>query len=435
MSVSTKDPSFSGAVDERLPAPTADAEVTRILEALAGAATGLVRCRTEHEVFETAVDAVFKQGFYTALMRLDGTRLRIAAMRQDEGLLSRGTELYGLPAADVVFDATRVPYLDHMWRTRRAVYNADAFQVMEKVHAPEVVKMMRETMPPIGMVDAPVFVENTPWGFVSVQGPNLTAAVAAALELFAQVIGGALENVRHHHRAERRLVELQALQRELVSHARLAAVGEAAGVLSHEARNPLGAILNALAVLRRNAGLDAQGVEVLEIAEEEALKLDGLVRDLMDLARPLEPRLRAVPLPPLVKDSVAALRRRQRALPSIRVEASNEVPEVHADPFLMQLAIENLVRNAAQASGGTSPVEVLLHADENMVRVSVSDDGPVRPTPAGDHDEAFSLARSRGTGLGLAVVKRVVEAQGARLHISPDGRTLSVLVAPAPDAG
>lgn len=426
MSVSTKDPSSSG-VDVDRGGFASEAGVQRIIEALAVAATGLVRSRNEQEVFEAAVETIFKLGFYTTLLRLDGTRLGIAAMRQDPVMLARGSELYGIPAGEVVFDATRVPHLDRMWRTRRAVYYADALDVMREVHLPEVVEMMRETLPPMRMMDAPIFVDDVAWGFFSVQGENLTPAVAAALELFAQLLGGALENVRHHDRAKARVRELEHLQRELVSHARLAAVGEAAGVLSHEARNPLGAIFNSLAVLRRHPGIGGDGREVLDIAEEEAQKLDALVRDLLELARPLEPRVRDVALQPLVVEATGELNRRLRGVADIRINAEGDVPPIEGDPSLLRLVIENLIRNAIQAGGGAAAVEVVLRDSGSSVELSVTDAGPVRPSPVADPEDPFALARSRGTGLGLAVVKRAVEAQGAHLRVSGDGRTLTVV--------
>ncbi|MGD6643566.1 histidine kinase dimerization/phospho-acceptor domain-containing protein, partial [Xanthomonas citri pv. citri] len=133
-----------------------------------------------------------------------------------------------------------------------------------------------------------------------VQSTTLTPANAGALELFAQLIGGALENVRHHRAAEARLAEVSRLQNELIASERLTALGEAAGVVAHEVRNPLGAILNTVAVLKREPRLGPAGASAVEMLEEEAIRLEDIVRDLLDAVRPLEPRPRPVSLGEMV---------------------------------------------------------------------------------------------------------------------------------------
>src|SRR5205814_6987738 len=116
------------------------------------------------------------------------------------------------------------------------------------------------------------------------------------VEMYAGLVARAIENVRLHARATARMEELQRLQGELVARERLAALGEAAAVMAHEVRNPIAAILNAAALLRRDADAGGASGAMCTVIAEEAGRLERLVCDLLDLGRPLAPHIGAVDL-------------------------------------------------------------------------------------------------------------------------------------------
>jgi two-component system, NtrC family, sensor histidine kinase HydH len=273
--------------------------------------------------------------------------------------------------------------------------------------------MLRRAYASGRVLDAPICVEGEPYGVLTVQGEALTPASAATLELFARQVGGALENVRHHRLAAGRLAELSRLQAELVTQERLSVLGEAAGVVAHEVRNPLGAILNAVAVLKRER-LGPPGASAMEMLEEEATRLDAMVRDLLDVVRPLEPRPRPLQLGALARGTLELFHER-RQLGEVRLELDEapELPTLEADETLLRMALENLVRNAVQASPPRGTVWVRLARVPEGVCVTVEDEGPgVSPAEASRIFEPFFTTRATGTGLGLAVVRRVVLAHG-----------------------
>lgn len=402
----------------------------RLTEAMVLAANEFVRCRDEREVMEAAVAALHRQGYWVAVLVWNEGKLTLGAHRQDASMLQKIGEMAGVPAGEFAWDANKIPYLRALFENRRAVFTQDIYQVMDQAQTPDVAKMMRETMPQkISLVDAPIFIGDRPFGFLSVQGAQLSPGSAATIELFAQLLAGALENVEHHRNAQARLKELTQLQDELVSRERLAALGEAAGVLSHEARNPLGAILNAIAVLKRDARLGEDGRVVLGIAEEEALRLEWLVRDLMELARPLEPRSRATCLEAVLDAAVSDFKRRLgSSAPAFHVSSAASLPQVRADPTLLRVAVENLLRNAAQIAGNTH-VRVSLGVEGDHVVFGVDDALPAEQRQAKDERfDPFSIVRPRGTGLGLAVVKRLAEAQGAAVRARNGGARIDILL-------
>ncbi|HEX8434747.1 histidine kinase dimerization/phospho-acceptor domain-containing protein, partial [Archangium sp.] len=287
-----------------------EASMRRLTEALVTAAGELVRCRDERAVLETAVEAIHRQGFLVTVMLLEGDALVHGPMRQDPAQVAAAERLYGRPIHEVRFPRSSLPHLEEVFAQRKAAFHNDFHRTLKGFHQEEMLERLRSAHPVVRALDAPILVEETPYGVLSVQGEALTPASAATLELFARQVGGALENVRHHRLAAARLAELSRLQAELVAQERLTVLGEAAGVVAHEVRNPLGAILNAVAVLKRDK-LGPVGSSAVEMLEEEATRLDAMVRDLLDVVRPMEPRPRPLHLGELARRTVELFRERR----------------------------------------------------------------------------------------------------------------------------
>jgi signal transduction histidine kinase len=183
-------------------------------------------------------------------------------------------------------------------------------------------------------------------------------------------------------------------------------------------RNPLGAILNAVAVLKRDK-LGPVGTSAVEMLEEEATRLDAMVRDLLDVVRPLEPRPRPLHLGELARRTLELFReRRQLGTVRVTLDEAPELPILQADETLLQLALENLVRNAVQASPPGGLVHVAVERVPEGVRLTVEDEGAgVSPADSQRVFEPFFTTRTTGTGLGLAVVRRVVLAHGGTVSV------------------
>ena len=400
----------------------ADAHARRLTGALVGAAGELLRCRDEGRVLELAADAVHAQGFRVTVMLLRDGRVTHGPVRMTAEDHAHARQVLGRPLSEVSFGPEDVPHVFEAFASRRANFVQDVHRLVEKLHPPEVAARVKREMPVFRSLEAPVYVEDQPYALFTIQGGEaLTPAAAAALELFARLVGGALESARHHRAAERRLEELKAVQAELVDQERLAVLGEASAVVAHEVRNPLGAILNAIAVLRRERGLSGAGGEAVGMIEEEALRLESVVRDLLDVVRPLEPRPRAMSLVDLVRRTLETCVSRGLArAEQLRLEVADGVGGLEADEALLQLALENLVRNALQAGPSGGEVKVRLEPRPGGVSLAVEDAGPGVPeADAARVFEPFFTTRANGTGLGLAVVRRVVTAHGGSVRVGP----------------
>ncbi|MBS2011592.1 MAG: hypothetical protein JST00_01665 [Deltaproteobacteria bacterium] len=226
----------------------------------------------------------------------------------------------------------------------------------------------------------------------------------------------------------RRFVEdandLVAAQAELVQRERLAAIGEMSAVVAHEVRNPVAIVLNAATSMRKRP---EDREELLRIIEDEAGRLTRMVTDLLDFARPSKLQLDEERFVTIVESALDTVR---RASPDTELDVDVvvpvDMPSLQCDVRLIRQAIVNLVTNALQAAGRNGPVLVSasLVDDADQVRITVSDDGEgVSPDIRDRIFRPFFTTRATGTGLGLAVVRRFVEAHGGTLtqHDTPGG--------------
>lgn len=217
--------------------------------------------------------------------------------------------------------------------------------------------------------------------------------------------------------------KLRAAQSELVRKQQLAAIGELSAVVAHEVRNPLAVIQNAVANLRRNEVKEEDRDVLLGILGEETSRLNRIVDDLLEYAKPLAFAPEKVGVREIVDRAVV----RFSAAPNLLVTIQEPVRVglVAADHVLLRQAIDNLLGNAAQAmsNGGELSIALRPHRRDGreFVEIVVSDTGEGMDTVVRDRAlDPFFTTRPTGTGLGLAVVARVVEAHRGHLTIESE---------------
>jgi signal transduction histidine kinase len=241
-------------------------------------------------------------------------------------------------------------------------------------------------------------------------------ATAGELHETASSLAQATEELRHSH------AELLQVQSELVSTQQLAAVGELAAAIAHEVRNPLAIIVNAVAGLRRSGLREEDRTMLLGIVDEETARLNRLVTDLLRFARPVNVKRSLVSFAELAHRSESLVKEGH----NIQVSVADDpiVQGVEVDPGLMRLVFDNLVENACQAmpAGGTVKIEVdrALHSAA-LISVAIKDSGHGMDADVLQRaTHPFFTTRPSGTGLGLPIVQRIVEAHGGRIEIESE---------------
>lgn len=213
---------------------------------------------------------------------------------------------------------------------------------------------------------------------------------------------------------------VERLQRELGAKKQLAVVGELAAAIAHEVRNPLAIIMNAAAGLRRPTIGNEDRTTLLSILDEETARLNRLVTDLLRFARPVIIKRSSVSILELARRAEGRLEDKH----SLRIDIPDQqhLKSVEADANLLRLVFDNLVSNAFQAMPEGGTVEILVSeaakAEERFVRIDIVDKGHgMDEQVLARAIDPFYTTRPSGTGLGLPIVQRIVEAHGGDLEI------------------
>lgn len=214
----------------------------------------------------------------------------------------------------------------------------------------------------------------------------------------------------------RDLTDRVALEAKLREESGLVRLGELAAVLAHEVKNPLAAVSGAIQVLSERLA----GEEDREIAHEVLRRLDALsamMGDLLLYARPPQPKLAPVEVGGLVESLITFMRLDQEWR-DVDVRIAGRATAVLADAELLKVALQNLLLNAVQAMNGRGRLAVRLEELGGFVHIDIGDSGPGIPADVRSRlFTPFFTTKARGTGLGLATVRRIADAHGGTVGI------------------
>jgi two-component system sensor kinase FixL len=216
-----------------------------------------------------------------------------------------------------------------------------------------------------------------------------------------------------------------ALEERLREQAALVRLGEMAAVIAHEVKNPLTAVRGAVQVIGSRL---PPGSKDFPITKEIVARLDGLnglIQDLLLFARTPYPHPSPVELASILR-IVADLLSADPAFAAVQVEITGSAPPLSADADLLKIVFQNLIINAAHAMDSQGSVRVSVVDEHDGVVVTISDEGPgIAPEIRERLFQPFQTTKARGTGLGLATAKRLVEAHAGTIAIDcpPAGGT------------
>ncbi len=207
---------------------------------------------------------------------------------------------------------------------------------------------------------------------------------------------------------------------QLVESTRLASIGQFASGIVHEIRNPLATINLALEHLKGLTDLPESAHKRIDLADNEVRRLERLLADILLYAKPLTLNRRALDISDLIADVIGAMA--QDATPV--VFRPGPCPAVSADPDRIRQVLINLLSNAQQASPIGTSVQIRCQPiDGHQVELEIQNGGePIPEKTLARIFEPFFTSKPGGTGLGLPIVQRIVDAHGGQIALESDAQ-------------
>jgi signal transduction histidine kinase len=214
-------------------------------------------------------------------------------------------------------------------------------------------------------------------------------------------------------------------QREAAQRERLSSLGRLSTVVAHEIRNPLMIIRTALRALKQGTGTATETSAAVTDIDEEVTRLNRIVSEVLDFARPIKFNLETVDVNALCEGAVRAAASEPPLVP-VAVDLDRTLPAIVTDGEKVRLALVNILTNARHAvlartgAAKVSGVRVLTsRTSSGRVAIEVRDQGVgITPENLGRVFDPYFTTRRTGTGLGLAISRNIIEGLGGTIHVS-----------------
>ncbi|MCL6478069.1 MAG: HAMP domain-containing protein [Peptococcaceae bacterium] len=228
------------------------------------------------------------------------------------------------------------------------------------------------------------------------------------------------------------VTEKRRLERNMERVKQLASFGEIAATLAHEIRNPLAGIKTCSQVLAGRIPSDIKTSQLVTAVSSEIDRINRLITDMLNLARPQTPKRAGVCL----NDTLASICGLvSKALEDKQIHLENRLPatlpRLYMDPDHLKQILLNLILNAIKASPRGATIKISLHSQTvDLLSFIISDEGPgISLENARKIFQPFFSTDPRGTGLGLAVVQRLVNENNGEIEVVPQiGQGAHILV-------
>jgi two-component system sensor histidine kinase HydH len=219
----------------------------------------------------------------------------------------------------------------------------------------------------------------------------------------------------------RDLSEIQHLKKEIERSQRLASIGKLAAGVAHEIRNPLSSIKGFATYFKERYHKVPEDQKTAEIMIQEVERLNRVITQLLEFARPMDIHSKPTSFQVLVQDSLKLVEGDlSRKDLKVNILIPSDIPEIMIDPDKFKQVLLNLFLNAVDAmeKDGTLSVEVGRDEAPRGIRITISDTGRgIKEEDLPHIFDPYFTTKSSGTGLGLAIAHKIIESHGGKISV------------------
>lgn len=212
------------------------------------------------------------------------------------------------------------------------------------------------------------------------------------------------------------LTSIRQMERDVRRSERLASVGQLAASIAHEVRNPLASISGSVEMLQETSSTSEDDKTLLRIVNREVSRLDNLITEFLDYARPRDIELVELNVRDIIDEVMALFDQQENPLV---VKRGNWDVEVRGEVESLKQVMWNLLNNAKEATEGIEDATIIAESTvhDDRVTISIEDNGPGIPRDVLPHIfEPFFTTKTKGTGLGLSSIYRIIRDHGGDIH-------------------
>jgi len=218
---------------------------------------------------------------------------------------------------------------------------------------------------------------------------------------------------------QQRTLERIRLKEQLSRAERLSSLGEMVAGISHEIRNPLGIIRSSAELLKKKMDKSAPMSTIPDVIVEEANRLNNIITDFLNYAKPHPPNFAPCRVDEILEKNITFLNPQLDDQGySIKKRYNGNIPPIPADSDMMYQVFLNILINSMQAMPGGGEIQIDIESDSETVNIVFKDKGKGIPQEILEKIwDPFFTTKETGTGLGLGIVKNIIEAHNGNVHI------------------
>jgi two-component system, NtrC family, sensor histidine kinase HydH len=216
-----------------------------------------------------------------------------------------------------------------------------------------------------------------------------------------------------------RTLEQLSLKEKLAQSERLSSLGGMVAGISHEIRNPLGIIRSSAELLKKKVAQFDPSNSIPDIIVEESSRLNLIITDFLNFAKPRPPHRTACRLEDILEKNIVFITPQIQDQGYIIVKNfAHHLPEIQADSDMLYQAFLNIFMNAIQAMPEGGKIQVSIQSTGSIVTVCIEDEGSGVPQDLRERIwDPFFTTKEKGTGLGLGIVKNIIESHNGIIRI------------------